>query len=317
MEELDKNIIKMYQSGTKVSEICRTLGTHTQKVYKVLKENNISKNGRRLTPEVIQEIVEKLRQDVSSTELAEQYGCSVWTIHKIMREHDIPMQVGRPWRRRKEKPAASSSSSASLPEYSQVAEMPDQLRALVMAPENRTYIACFHKSKKEVASAAEAVSFLYSVMSRRFTLSSEDVASIEKTFVELQSFDKPRQTLVCPLSINENIRFKIVLTPEVNAQYSTFQKSRDESAVRLKKSDWRAFNPGMYGICIPVGVYSENGDSVKYYDVKGSIQAECKEQAYSRALDKLKAEVGEERFNSLKIPGKYSDKVIFSFKSIG
>lgn len=93
MEELDKNIIKMYQLGTKVAEICRTLGTHTQKVYKVLKENNISKNGRRLTPEVIQEIVEKLRQDVSSTDMAEQYGCSVWTIHKIMREHDIPMQV--------------------------------------------------------------------------------------------------------------------------------------------------------------------------------------------------------------------------------
>ena len=313
MEELDKNIIKMYQSGTKVSEICRTLGTHTQKVYKVLKENNISKNGRRLTPEIIQEIVEKLRQDMSSTELAEQYGCSVWTIHKIMREHDIPMQVGRPWRRRKDKPAASSSS-ASLPEYSQVAEMPDQLRALVMAPENRTYIACFHKSKKEVASAAEAVSFLYSVMSRRFTLSSEDVARIEKTFSELQSFDKPRQTLVCPLSINENIRFKIVLAPEVNAEYSTFQKSRDESAVKLKKSDWRAFNPGMYGICIPVGVYSEKGDAVKYYDFKGTVQAECKEQAYERALDKLKAETGNDRFNSLKVPGKYSDKVKFSFQ---
>lgn len=313
MEELDKNIIKMYQSGTKVAEICRTLGTHTQKVYKVLKENNISKNGRRLTPEIIQEIVEKLRQDMSSTELAEQYGCSVWTIHKIMREHDIPMQVGRPWRRRKDKPAASPSS-AFLPEHSQVAEMPDQLRALVMAPENRTYIACFHKSKKEVASAAEAVSFLYSVMSRRFTLSSEDVARIEKTFSELQSFDKPRQTLVCPLSINENIRFKIVLAPEVNAQYSTFQKSRDESAVKLKKSDWRAFNPGMYGICIPVGVYSEKGDAVKYYDFKGTVQAECKEQAYERALDKLKTETGNDRFNSLKVPGKYSDKVKFSFQ---
>lgn len=312
MEELDKNIIKMYQSGTKVSEICRTLGTHTQKVYKVLKENNISKNGRRLTPGIIQEIVEKLRQDMSSTELAEQYGCSVWTIHKIMREHNIPMQVGRPWRRRKDKPAASSSS-ASLPEYSQVAEMPDQLRALVMAPENRTYIACFHKSKKEVASAAEAVSFLYSVMSRRFTLSSEDVARIEKTFSELQSFDKPRQTLVCPLSINENIRFKIVLAPEVNAEYSTFQKSRDESAVRLKKSDWRAYNPGMYSICIPVGVYSVNGDAVKYYDVKGTVQAECKEQAYKRVLDKLKIKIGDDRFNSLKVPGKYSDKVTFSF----
>lgn len=313
MEELDKNIIKMYQSGTKVAEICRTLGTHTQKVYKVLKENNISKNGRRLTPEVIQKIVEKLRQDVSSTELAEQYGCSVWTIHKIMREHDIPMQVGRPWRRRKEKPAAFLPP-ASLPEYTQVTEMPDQLRALVMAPENRTYIACFHKSKKEVTSAAEAVSFLYSVMSRRFTLSSEDVARIEKTFSELQSFDKPRQTLVCPLSINENIRFKIVLAPEVNAEYSTFQKSRDESAVRLKKSDWRAFNPGMYGICIPVGVYSEKGDAVKYYDFKGTVQAECKEQAYERALDKLKAETGNDRFNSLKVPGKYSDKVTFSFQ---
>lgn len=316
MEELDKNIIKMYQLGTKVAEICRTLGTHTQKVYKVLKENNISKNGRRLTPEVIQEIVEKLRQDVSSTDMAEQYGCSVWTIHKIMREHDIPMQVGRPWRRRKEKPAAFLPH-ASLPESTQVTEMPDQLRALVMAPENRTYIACFHKSKKEVTSAAEAVSFLYSVMSRRFTLSFEDVASIEKTFAELQSFDKPRQTLVCPLSINENIRFKIVLAPEVNAQYSTFQKSRDESAVRLKKSDWHAFNPGMYGICIPVGVYSENGDSVKYYDVKGNIQAESKEQAYSLVLDKLKIEVGEERFKSFKIPGKYSDKVTFTFKPIG
>lgn len=313
MEELDKNIIKMYQSGTKVSEICRTLGTHTQKVYKVLKENNISKNGRRLTPEVIQEIVEKLRPDMSSTELAKQYRCSVWTIHKIMREHDIPMQVGRPWRRRKDKPAASPSS-ASLPEYHQVSEMPDQLRALVMAPENRTYIACFHKSKKEVASAAEAVSFLYSVMSRRFTLSSEDVARIEKTFFELQSFDKPRQTLVCPLSINENIRFKIVLAPEVNSEYSTFQKSRDESAVRLKKSEWRAFNPGMYSICIPVGVYSEKGDAVKYYDFKGTVQAECKEQAYERALDKLKAETGDDRFNSLKVPGKYSEKVTFSFQ---
>ncbi|WP_308763276.1 hypothetical protein [uncultured Bacteroides sp.] len=313
MEELDKNIIKMYQSGTRVAEICRTLGTHTQKVYKVLKENNISKNGRRLTPEVIQEIVEKLRMDMSSTKLAEQYGCSVWTIHKIMREYDIPMQVGRPWRRRKDKPEASPSY-ASLHESIQITEMPDQLRALVMAPENRTYIACFHKSKKEVASAAEAVSFLYSVMSRRFTLSTEDVSRIEKTFTELQSFDKPRQTLVCPLSINENIRFKIVLAPEVNAEYSTFQKSRDESAVRLKKSDWRAFNPGMYGICIPVGVYSEKGDAVKFYDFKGTVKAECKEQAYERALDELKAEIGDDRFNSLKVPGKYSDKVTFSFQ---
>lgn len=313
MEELERNIIEMYRAGTKVSEICRTLGTHTQKVYKVLRENNISKNGRRLTPEVIQEIAEKLRQDVSSTKLAKQYGCSVWTIHKIMRENNIPMQVGRPWHRRKDKPAAPAPS-ASIPDPSQAPEMPDSLRALVMEPENRTYFACFHKNKKEVSSAAEAVAFLYSVMSRRFTLSSDDVIRIEQTFAQLQAFDKPRQTLVCPLSINENLRFKIMLAPEVNAQYSAFQKGRDESVVRLKKTDWRAFNPGMYGICIPVGVYSENGDAVKYYDFKGAVQAECKEQAYDRALDKLKAETGEDRFNSLKVPGKYSDKVKFTFK---
>lgn len=318
MKELDRQIIEMYQSNVKVSDICRQLGTHTQRVYKTLRENNISEKKRyRFTPETQERMLEMLRSGMSSLEVAKEFGCDRGVVQRLMQKNNIPLQVGRPWHRRRIKPAESETAGQQQPAAQtnrSAAEMPEDLRRLVMDPENRTYFACFHKSKKQVSTAAEAVSFLYSVMSRRFTLSPEDVRNIEDSFRQLQESDKPRQAIVCPLSINDNLRFKISLDPEVSERYGEFYRWKDARILDEVKKDWNSFNPGMYNFYIPVGVYSENGDAVKYYDFKGTIQAECKEQAYDRAMDKLKSETGEERFNSLKIPGKYSEKVKFNIE---
>lgn len=313
MEQLDRKIIEAYQNGMKVAEICRQLGTHTQKIYKVLRENGISKKGGKFTPETISQILELARQDISPLVIAEQFYCSPGAVHRIMRENGLKLQVGRPWRREK-------SSSASPLQPSEAAagnDLPEDLRALVMAPENRIYTACFRKERKEVKSAAEALNFMYSVLSRRFTLSSEDVAAIEDTFRQLQEFDKPRQALVCPLSIRENLRFKLSLVPEVAEVYFPYLKSRDMENLEAKKADWSEIRQGKYSVTVSVGVYSDKGDAVKYYDVKGAVMAESKEEAYNKILEKIKAETGEERFNSLKVPGKYSDKVKFVVEPMG
>lgn len=318
MEDLDRQIIEMYQSNVKVADICRQLGTHTQRVYKTLRENNISEKKRyRFTPETQERMIEMIRSGMSSLQVAKAFGCDRGIVQRLMQKNNIPLQVGRPWHRSKITSAESETAGQEqpvAPRGRSITEMPEDLRRLVMAPENRTYFACFHKSKKQVSTAAEAVSFLYSVMSRRFTLSSEDVRNIEDCFRQLQESDKPRQAIVCPLSINDNLRFKISLAPEVSERYGEFYRWKDARILDEVKKDWNSFNPGMYSFSIPVGVYSENGDAVKYYDFKGVIQAECKEQAYDRAMEKLKAEIGEERFNSLKIPGKYSEKVKFNIE---
>lgn len=318
MEELDRQIIEMYQSNVKVAEICRILGTHTQRVYKALRENNVSEKKRyRFTPETQKRMLEMIQDGMSSTEVAKEFGCDRGIVQRLMQKNNIPLQVGRPWHRRRIKPAESETAGQQQPSAQtnrSVVEMPEDLRRLVMAPENRTYFACFHKSKKQVSTAAEAVSFLYSVMSRRFTLSPEDVRNIEYCFRQIQESDKPRQAIVCPLSINDNLRFKISLAPEVSERYGEFYRWKDARILDEVKKDWNSFNPGMYSFYIPVGIYSENGGAVKYYDYKGILQADSKGNAYERAIAMLKAKTGEERFNSLKIPGKYSEKVKFNIE---
>lgn len=321
MDDLDRQIIELYQNNVKVAEICRQLGTHTQRIYKTLRENNISeKNRYRFTQETQEKMLEMLRGGMSSLEVAKEFGCDRGILQRLMQRNNIPLQVGRPWHRRNDKTEHEEVLKTQESENQQVDrntyDMSEELRREVMASENRTYIACFHKSRQQVSSAAEAVSFLYSVMSRRFTLSPEDVRGIEDAFRQVQESDKPRQAIVCPLSINDNLRFKILLAPEVSEKYGEFSRRNDFRILDGVKKEWRSFNPGMYSFYIPVGVYSGSGDAVKYYDFKGTVQAECKEQAYERAIDKLKSEVGEERFNNLKVPGKYSDKVKFNFKSM-
>lgn len=101
MEELDKQIIEAYNSGMKVTEICRTLNTHTQKIYKVLRTNGISKKGSKFTAETISGILELARKDISPIVIAEKFGCSPGSVHRIMRENGMKLQVGRPWKREK------------------------------------------------------------------------------------------------------------------------------------------------------------------------------------------------------------------------
>lgn len=58
MDDLDRQIIELYQNNVKVAEICRQLGTHTQRIYKTLRENNISeKNRYRFTQETQEKMV--------------------------------------------------------------------------------------------------------------------------------------------------------------------------------------------------------------------------------------------------------------------
>lgn len=320
MDDLDRHIIELYQNNIKVADICKQLGTHTQRIYKVLRENNISEKKRyRFTQDAQKRMLEMVRSGMSSTEVAKEFGCERGVVQRVMHKNNIPLQVGRPWHCCKDKLEQEEVIEIRQKEVQSINrkrdEMPEELRREVMAPENRTYIACFHKSRQQVSSAAEAVSFLYSVMSHRFILSSEDVKGIEDAFRLVQKSDKPRQAIVCPLSINDNLRFKISLVPEVSEKYSEFHRRNDLHILAEVKKDWRSLNPGIYSFYIPIGVYSEKGDSVKYYDFKGIVKADCKEQAYERAIEKLKSEAGEERFNNLKVPGKYSDKVKFNFKS--
>ena len=144
MDDLDRQIIELYQNNVKIVEICRQLGTHTQRIYKTLRENNISEKKRyRFTQETQEKMLEMLRGGMSSLEVAKEFGCDRGILQRLMQRNNIPLQVGRPWHRRNYNTAhgevlktqESENQQVDRNTYNMPEELTDEMRDSIAAAE--------------------------------------------------------------------------------------------------------------------------------------------------------------------------------------
>lgn len=316
MNNIEQEIVKMYQQGAKAQEICAALGTNTRKIYSVLRRNGINLKGGMYTPDNVERMVELARRGTGSREIARQLGCTERTVRNKLREAGIIRKAGRPVKGEAAYPPAfpaDSVASTCGPEAGNV-----ELEQLLSSQENRMYVCCLGREKKEIKSAAEAVAFVYSTMPRRRTLTDADVAAIEQGFSEVKQCFELRRAVVVPLSTGESVRFKFFLTgPNAEVAYALNRRA-GLLASEQQQREWDRVSPGVYTVSFQVGIRSaESDDKLTYSPFSGKVRATSKREAYNRAVEYLQTQYTPEQFSRLKIPGAPSPKVSFTLETQG
>ena len=92
LDERNDHIVKMYRSGSTMTEVAEAIGLAVPTVYQILKKRKIT--ARTLADKRNQRIEEMYKNGKSASHIAEKFGLTKMTIYNILHKRGVEMRRG-------------------------------------------------------------------------------------------------------------------------------------------------------------------------------------------------------------------------------